>query len=456
MKKTFLVSLVIVLASSTVVAQNIKLSNPHSMDPNGNFLHNGAFGSTFNIGPTLARIEEVQSSNIIESWNRMATGYLVVDRTGTNYGNNKANSLLFGGDNSGEYILSKRTAGPGLFGLDFLTSSRFRLHIGSNGAIGVGVGGGGQASVAQRGRFHINNSFTGETNFQQNINLYASSGNEKFDNVASSNVFSGQRAGIVNQLSGTNVNATAANSSLQLFRDILPSGTIYPAGNTGIVNNLRMLTAPRPDSGNTITYRHVYGIINDLNDQQLAKYTVSDPWGSQLTVYNSRIGLLSATNTNNLQEFGSGKIAGWFVNRGGRTAPDATTPGYMDGWGLWVDGATFLRSAYWTISDEKLKENIKTTDKNLILSRLMAVRPVTYNYVNEKGSTEYGIISQEIAKIFPEMTIKAVNPATDERILAVQYQQLHSILISAIQAQQETIQQLQKQITKLSEKLGIK
>lgn len=431
------------------MSQNIKLSNPHTSPTGGNYLHNGAFGSIFLPGPTQAKIEEVQASNIIESWNRMASKYMIVDRTSVNNGTDKWASLIFGGDNSGEYMLSKRTLGQGQNGIDILTNSKFRMHIGNNGAIGIGTFPGSQATVAFKGRMHINNMVSTEQNFQQDINLYTTSANEAFDNTITNNIFSGQRAGIVNHLSLSSINPTQSNSSLQLFRDIIPVGTIYPSGNTGFVNNMRSLTAPIPSSGSTINYRHVYGIVNDLNDQKLAKFVFPDPWGQNITVYNSRIGLLSVTNTNSAQEYGSGKIAGWFVNNGGRTATSPSTPSYMDGWGLWVDGATFLRSNYWTVSDEKAKENITGLNKLEILKKLQRLNPVQYNYKNQKGIFETGLLSQELAKIFPQMVVNAINPATKEELLAIQYNQLHSVTIAAIQAQQQQINELKELVKKL-------
>ena len=48
------------------------------------------------------------------------------------------NSIRFGSDPSGEYILSKRTSGNNQYGLDFFTAGRSRISIGNNGDIFIG------------------------------------------------------------------------------------------------------------------------------------------------------------------------------------------------------------------------------------------------------------------------------------------------------------------------------
>jgi hypothetical protein len=64
-------------------------------------------------------------------------GGLNIDQQNLNAGTT-ANMLSFGGF-SGEGIGSKRTEGPGRYGLDFYTSSTQRMHIAGNGNIGVGT-----------------------------------------------------------------------------------------------------------------------------------------------------------------------------------------------------------------------------------------------------------------------------------------------------------------------------
>jgi hypothetical protein len=64
-------------------------------------------------------------------------GGAVIDQNNLNTGTT-ANMLSFGGF-SGEGIGSKRTEGPGRYGLDFYTSSNQRMHIAGNGNIGVGT-----------------------------------------------------------------------------------------------------------------------------------------------------------------------------------------------------------------------------------------------------------------------------------------------------------------------------
>jgi hypothetical protein len=52
----------------------------------------------------------------------------------------RENSLLFGVNNTGEYISSKRTIGGNQNGFDFFTSNVSRLTIGNNGNVAIGSG----------------------------------------------------------------------------------------------------------------------------------------------------------------------------------------------------------------------------------------------------------------------------------------------------------------------------
>ena len=84
-------------------------------------------------------------------------------------------------------------------------------------------------------------------------------------------------------------------------------------------------------------------------------------------------------------------------------------------------------------SSRKYKEDIR--DLGDVTSALMKLRPVTFHYKHEydKGerSLQYGLIAEEVAKVFPELV--AYNP--DGTPYTVRYQYLSSILLGEAQKQ---------------------
>lgn len=122
-----------------------------------------------------------------------------------------------------------------------------------------------------------------------------------------------------------------------------------------------------------------------------------------------------------------------------------------------VTGAGGRVSAYgyFTLSDARAKTNLKNIDNNIV-SKLMQLQPVEYNYVAmtyEPGSKlnftttatsekEIGFIAQEVYKLFPHL----VNKPEDESVAlwSVDYAKLTPLLLAAIQQQQKTIETLQQ------------
>ena len=67
-----------------------------------------------------------------------SSGSIYVDANNTNTGT-KSPGVVFGGPTSGESIVSKRTPGTDVYGLDFYTSSNNRMTIASGGNVGIGT-----------------------------------------------------------------------------------------------------------------------------------------------------------------------------------------------------------------------------------------------------------------------------------------------------------------------------
>jgi len=101
-------------------------------------------------------------------------------------------------------------------------------------------------------------------------------------------------------------------------------------------------------------------------------------------------------------------------------------------------------------SDERLKKDIRPIGPTL--EKVEQLRAVTFQWKNDSEiGIQYGLIAQEVEKIFPEM----VNTAeTGDHLKTISYNQLTPILIEAIKEQQKLIEDRQKTIDNLFSSLA--
>ena len=80
------------------------------------------------------------------------------------------------------------------------------------------------------------------------------------------------------------------------------------------------------------------------------------------------------------------------------------------------------------ISSERFKVDISPMDDHT--SRLWQLRPVTFRYrTDASGATQYGLIAEEVAKVYPELVVRDQNG----RIDGVRYDELASMLLNEMQ-----------------------
>ena len=97
-------------------------------------------------------------------------------------------------------------------------------------------------------------------------------------------------------------------------------------------------------------------------------------------------------------------------------------------------------------SDKKFKKNIKDTSYGL--SDVMKMRAVEYDWIEKrKGKHDIGVIAQEIEKIIPEVVqdVKSIG-GSEGTHKVVDYGKLASVLIKAIQEQQQQINELKEKL----------
>jgi hypothetical protein len=91
-------------------------------------------------------------------------------------------------------------------------------------------------------------------------------------------------------------------------------------------------------------------------------------------------------------------------------------------------------------SSIRYKKDVQNLPDNLGLSAIMAMRPVTFQYINGDGSEKVGFIAEEMQNIVPEV----VNYDSNGLPNGIDYEFLTSNIVKAMQQQQVEIQDLQK------------
>ena len=104
------------------------------------------------------------------------------------------------------------------------------------------------------------------------------------------------------------------------------------------------------------------------------------------------------------------------------------------------------------ISSRRFKQDIHDMDQ--ASSALMCLRPVTFRYkkayANGERPLQYGLIAEEVAKVYPELVVYDKAGQTQ----SVQYHQLPTLLLNKLQKQHRLIQEQERQITNLSGRLS--
>ncbi len=122
--------------------------------------------------------------------------------------------------------------------------------------------------------------------------------------------------------------------------------------------------------------------------------------------------------------------------------------GWSNTYALRVSGNAYATGS-WLSSDMNLKRNIATI--NTPMEKVKQLRGVSYNWKTEEyperefsEGLQYGLIAQEVEKVFPEMVM------TDENgEKAIAYYQLIPMLLEALKQQQQQIDALQQKVDRL-------
>jgi hypothetical protein len=96
--------------------------------------------------------------------------------------------------------------------------------------------------------------------------------------------------------------------------------------------------------------------------------------------------------------------------------------------------------AYTSISDERLKTNIRPMDA--MLEKIMQLKPSSYQFKNSTNNQEYnGFIAQDVMKIFPAMVKHNLDPERKLDVYTMDYSQFGVLAVKGIQELQPIVEE---------------
>ena len=125
---------------------------------------------------------------------------------------------------------------------------------------------------------------------------------------------------------------------------------------------------------------------------------------------------------------------------------------FKDGGDFHADADVLAFSA--TISDERLKDDVKTIE--FALDKINNLRGVEYvwNRGGRRGEKDLGVIAQEVEKVIPEIVRDKEMPLIDdseETYKTVDYEKLTAVLIEGMKEQQKQIDELKREVKELKD-----
>ncbi len=109
---------------------------------------------------------------------------------------------------------------------------------------------------------------------------------------------------------------------------------------------------------------------------------------------------------------------------------------------LIVNRNLYVNGSIYNPSDERLKENIKEIDSEQY-EKLFCLNPIHFSYKTDKKTTHYGMLAQDVEKVFPDLV-----STTENNYKNVNYQELLPIMLAKMKHMQSEIDELKQQAQK--------
>lgn len=237
-----------------------------------------------------------------------------------------------------------------------------------------------------------------------------------------------------NTMGGSDNPSSTASPSIY----IVNSNNASTAANATALIRTAGLNSGKPYLGFDITSQFGYSIgINNPTDQLIFNTTWNFATGT------------AGNNAITINKSGQSRVV--IPSDGG-----AVAAGWPGGWGGGLITYDFACAGiYYTSmsarSDRRLKNTIVDLEPSMI-NNYLQLRPVNYywNDGSDNKKRQYGLIAQEVEKLFPEI----VSTATDSmQTKSVNYQALHALSLKVIQGQQAEIETLKKKQVEMEQRL---
>lgn len=449
------------------------------------------------IGKDAGRSNETSVSNVFigNEAGKMAkhiststASYNVAIGTLAGYYNNGKFNVFLGQESGFSNTKGKQNVFIGMAAGYYNDTASYNVAIGTNagynnmGLANVFMGNfaGAENLGANYNVFIGNNAGTSTTSGEKNVILGSDAGYE--NTTGTYNTFIGNLAGSLNTIGEYNLYA----GSQAGYSNITGSYNVFLGNNAGFYAKGSNNTAIGNAAGEAINsdYNTMMGFQTGYSTTTGSRNAFfGHQAGHENTTgsYNTIIGPLAGySNTSGSNNVFIGKWAGYYETGSDKLYID-NSDNYSSGaliygdfyyhqlrlnayvginsspdsyYRLYITGAAYASGNFWTGSDIRLKQNIRSMEGDGVIDKVKNLEVIKFNYKNEVdngdtiGISKYiGVIAQEIEKDFPE----AVR-TDDKGFKAVNYNAITAILLQAIKDQQRQIDTLKNEIVILKTK----
>ncbi|HAS42691.1 MAG TPA: hypothetical protein DCS93_19580 [Microscillaceae bacterium] len=290
------------------------------------------------------------------------------------------------------------------------------VYVDTDGNVGIGTN-------APAGLFDIeyvdNTLFTGESSSTRNSAFSGSYGVTQ--------TFTAETTGGLNSIYLFFFNPGSKNFTFSLYEGSGTGGTLLVSQSAAVFGS-GFQTIQISLSGVTLVVGQVYTFYVSNGKSILYANDESAYTGGESSFSGGDISFSTLrTTSNSVTIQGSGGIKMGINNTSPSVALDVG--GYIEYTGTITD-----------VSDHRLKTAFKPIEN--ALDRLKKLQGYTYHMKNDpKKEREYGVIAQDVQKVFPEM-VKVIDK--DKGYLGVSYIQLIPVILEAIKTQDEKIETITK------------
>ena len=174
---------------------------------------------------------------------------------------------------------------------------------------------------------------------------------------------------------------------------------------------------------------------------------------------NSKIGTLTFAASGTITDdggaisFGSNTVASGAITVGRTTYGNGTITDSNNA--ISFGNATLTAQQYNASSDRRLKQGIEYVNPIDSLREVMHMRAATYEFKSTPGVKRQGVIAQDLLPVAPHLVTKANKGCGEKEHLAVNYIDMISSLVGAVQALQAQLDEQREELCALKKKMAV-